>query len=286
MARANPQEFVGTWTNTNSNTNGITRLVVTASGNNLMIQAFGNCQPTDCDWGSTTLTTYGANVQDANHTRATALYQKSFAQSLLALHLQGGDRLNLQNFTRFTDGSGRQNYAMQEAFQRSRLSITPLPFPFPRPLPLREDCVSFNPATTTLSQSNGRWRIVDGNHSMFDFGNNSQEAQQALNVIKQYGMNQSCFVGRPDPSLSYLLVNNDAPTGSMPGEDCVSFNPVTTTVSQINGRWKIVDGNHWIFDFENNENEARQSLNIIQAHGFNRSCFVGRPDPSFTYLRQ
>ncbi|MCK4418670.1 hypothetical protein KAV79_02580, partial [Candidatus Aerophobetes bacterium] len=132
----------------------------------------------------------------------------------------------------------------------------------------------------------GRWKIVDGSHLMFDFGNKRNEAERALQVIKHYRMNQSCFVGRPDPSFQYLLVSGRAPIGSFEGEDCVSFNPNTAEVRYINGRWKIVDGSHWVFDFGNKESEARQALAIIKKYGFRFSCFVGRPDPSFKYLRR
>jgi len=121
---------------------------------------------------------------------------------------------------------------------------------------------------------------------MFDFGNQRSEARNALQAIKSYQMNRSCFVGRPDPSFQYLLTNGRAPSGSLSGEDCVKFNPATIEVREINGRWKIVDGRHMMFDFGNNKAEATKSLNIIQKHGFNRSCFVGRPDPSFSYLRK
>lgn len=69
-------------------------------------------------------------------------------------------------------------------------------------------------------------------------------------------------------------------------EDCVSFNPDTTEVKKINGRWKIVDGKHWMFDFAEKQAEARQALRIIKHYGFTKSCFVGRPDPSFQYLRR
>jgi hypothetical protein len=47
-----------------------------------------------------------------------------------------------------------------------------------------------------------------------------------------------------------------------------------------------VDGSHWMFDFGNNESEARQLLAIIKKYGFKSSCFVGRPDPIFKYLRK
>ena len=150
----------------------------------------------------------------------------------------------------------------------------------------KEDCVSFNPRTTTVRRIKGSWKIVDGSHWMFDFGAKRTEAEQALRIIKHYGMDQSCFVGRPGPSFQYMLVSGGAPKGSFRGEDCVSFNPRRTEVKYIDGRWKIVDGSHWMFDFGSNEAEARQALAIIKKYGFRYSCFVGRPNASFQYLRR
>lgn len=68
-----------------------------------------------------------------------------------------------------------------------------------------EDCVPFNPNTTTVTNIQGRWKIVDGSHSLFDFGNKESDARQAFAIIKKYGYNQSCYVGRPQPSFQYLL---------------------------------------------------------------------------------
>jgi len=118
-----------------------------------------------------------------------------------------------------------------------------------------------------------------------DFDNNEAEARKALEIIKHYGMNSQCFVGRPDPSMEYYLVNGQTPTGYFSGEDCISFNQATIEVKQVNNRWKIVDGYHSILDFETKEDEARTAFNIIKKYEFNRICFVGRPDPSMTYFR-
>lgn len=148
-----------------------------------------------------------------------------------------------------------------------------------------EDCVPFNPATAAVAGAGNNWLIVDGSHSMFSFGNNQAEARQALGIIKNYGMNRSCFVGRPQPSFQYMLVSGRAPSGSMAGEDCLSFNPATTTVALLNNDWKIVDGNHAMFSFGSKQAEARQALAIIKKYNFNSSCFVGRPGPSFTYMK-
>jgi len=86
--------------------------------------------------------------------------------------------------------------------------------------------------------------------------------------------------------MQYLLVSGNAPVGSMRGEDCVAFNPNTTTVQSTNGRWKIVDGSHLLFDFGVRKSEAMMALEIIKRYEFTHSCFVGRPNPTFIYLRK
>jgi hypothetical protein len=155
-----------------------------------------------------------------------------------------------------------------------------------QPGQVNEDCVSFNPDTVAVQQISGDWKIVDGSHWMFSFGNKKGEADKVFGIIKKYRLNRSCFVGRPDPSFRYMLIGNTSPVGAMAGEDCVSFNPDTATVQQISGDWKIVDGSHWMFSFGSKKDEAEKTLAIIKKYGFTRSCFVGRPDPSFSYLRK
>jgi hypothetical protein len=194
------------------------------------------------------------------------------------LSLEIRERGNVLVATRKTGGFGGSRW--------TRVGYRPTPTPAsPSGGSVEEDCVSFNPSTATVSRIQGNWKIVDGSHWLFDFGNKQDEARQALRVIKHYRANRSCYVGRPSPSFSYLRVGNRTPTGQLSGEDCVSLNPSTATVSRTQGNWKIVDGSHWLFDFGNNRSEANQSLAIIKKYRFTHSCFVGRPNPSFQYLR-
>lgn len=160
----------------------------------------------------------------------------------------------------------------------------PLP-PLP-PQPPSEDCIDFDHNKAEVKKVGGRWKIVVGSMLLLDFDNNESEARQALQIIKHYRMNKQCFVGRPDASMEYYLVNGQSPTGAFQGEDCVSFNPANIEVKKIDGRWKIVEGSHWILDFEDKENEARQSFKIIKKYGFEYICFVGRPDASMIYFRR
>jgi len=152
-------------------------------------------------------------------------------------------------------------------------------------LPLHEDCVSFNYRNLELQQIGGSWKIVEGGHWLLDFGNNKAEAELALKTIQHYKMNSHCFVGRPNPSMDYWLVDGKAPVGAMDGEDAIEFDPTKIEVKQINGRWKIVEGDHWILDFAGERDEAETALRIIRKYGFSYICFVGRPDPSMTYFR-
>lgn len=152
-----------------------------------------------------------------------------------------------------------------------------------------EDCVSLNPATSTLEARSGNYYIVDGTHQAFFFGPNKAEAEKSLAIIKAYKMSRSCFVGRPGPSMNYLLTaSGEAPSGSLvANEDCIDFNNATVEAKWFGdlNSWKIVDGNMWMLDFGLAQDEVYQALRVIKTHGFNQQCFVGRPDPSFTYWK-
>lgn len=149
----------------------------------------------------------------------------------------------------------------------------------------QHDFIPFDPKKAKVSKLNGRWKIIVDNMLLLDFGSSKKEADQALSIIKFYSLNSQCFVGRPYPSMEFYLVNGRSPHGAMTGEDAIGFNPANLEVQRIRGRWKIVEGNHWLMDFDQYEVEARQSLSYILRYGFRFICFVGRPDPSMTYFR-
>ncbi|ARM30075.1 hypothetical protein [Prosthecochloris sp. HL-130-GSB] len=287
---ASLNQFTGTWKNIDADTRGVTRLEINRDGNEFRLHAWGKCHPEDCDWGEVPAYAYGASVSSNIEQTAravTAVFTEGFKVTFIELKPMAQNRLRADVFTRFTDNSNRTNYTASYTFQRELqvMPVKPLPLPL-SPQVLQEDCIPFNPATTTVKNVNGSWKIVDGNHWMFDFGNKKDEALKALRVIKHYNLNQSCFVGRPDPSFSYMLKSGNAPQGPVSGEDCVRFNPNTIEVKNIANRWKIVDGSHWVFDFGDKEDEARKAYAIIRKYGFTHSCYVGRPDPSFQYLRK
>ena len=275
---ADTADFLGKWVNVDSNTRGVTNFIITGTtpGDTLKIQVFGKCHPTDCNWGTEALHLYGSSISDQNYQFGTAVYNKEHAVTLLTMELQDDGRLALEVFTQFKSGN-RNNYHTHDHFQKR---------PGRGETPPKEDCIKFDPTKASVKRVGGRWKITVGNMFLKDFGNNEKEARQALRIIKRYGMNKQCFVGRPDPSLEYYLVNDKSPSGAFRGEDCLAFNPAKIEVKKISGSWKIVEGTHWILDFGDKEQEARASFRIIKKYGFRFICFVGRPNASMTYFRR
>ncbi len=287
-AFATINDFTGTWANTNDATRGITRLRVKRMGAAVTVQAWGSCSPSDCDWGTVSATPYaGSASADAlgNTVAVVATFDQGFSEKALVLTLSGTS-LTVKLYTKFTDGSGRSAYTTTETFKEQAV-FTPL-IPGIGTLitapPANQDCIAFNPNNAVVAKAGSRWKIKVGNMWLLDFDSNQAEAQEALGRIKSHNMDKQCFVGRPNPSFEYYLSGTNAPTGPSNGEDCLNFNNANVEVQQINGRWKIVDGSHWMFDFEGNESEARKAHKIIKYYGFSKTCYVGRPGPSLSYM--
>ena len=150
-----------------------------------------------------------------------------------------------------------------------------------RALAQEEDCIPI--MDVTVAFVDGRWRIVQGDVWLLDFGDSEEEAEMALSIIQYYGFNNMCFVGRPDASMIYWLIDGRSPQGSFSGEDCIPF--MNVTVAFVDGSWKIVQGDIWLLDFGDSEEEARIALSIIQKYGFSYQCFVGRANASMEYYR-
>jgi hypothetical protein len=101
--------LAGTWTNCDRATRGIVKIIITASGANLTVQAFGACSPTPCDWGKVKGLSYAADVSSVPAVAFSAIYKFSFKETILVGVLDNGS-LIVETFNNFTDGSGRSDY--------------------------------------------------------------------------------------------------------------------------------------------------------------------------------
>jgi hypothetical protein len=128
-ASANLAQFVGKWKNTNPNTKGLTTLSITLSGTQVMVHAWGQCTPTDCDWGNMPGFAYAPNVSSNLQATAEAIsvvHKESFAERLLIIRHPAGNHLRVETYTRFTDGSGRTNYVDAEMFAPAAALSAPI----------------------------------------------------------------------------------------------------------------------------------------------------------------
>jgi hypothetical protein len=123
-ASAQLNQFSGCWTNVDPGTSGVTTLEMGVSGTDVTVHAWGKCHPTDCDWGVAYPSSYayGPDVSSDLISEAlavSAVWTTSFSETLMTIRPAGGDRLQADVYTRFTDGSGRTAYTQSYVFERS-----------------------------------------------------------------------------------------------------------------------------------------------------------------------
>jgi hypothetical protein len=67
-----------------------------------------------------------------------------------------------------------------------------------------EDAIGFDRSNLAVVQIGDRWKVVEGTHWLLDFGPGQGNAVAALHFIRKYRFDEICFVGRPDPSMTYF----------------------------------------------------------------------------------
>jgi len=105
----------GTWVNSNPDTNGIARLVVTESNGSVSIQAQAIGPNGLIDWGATDLSVFASTPTSRAATGFTCLFDFGFAETELQGVIMKG-LLVLAQFHRFKDDSQRVDYFLREYF--------------------------------------------------------------------------------------------------------------------------------------------------------------------------
>jgi len=71
------------------------------------------------------------------------------------------------------------------------------------PLPI-EDCIAIDPNALSVRNSGSHWTVLDGpSHAAFSAPTQA-EAERIIEIVQRYSFTQSCYVGRPGPSMRYL----------------------------------------------------------------------------------
>lgn len=108
--------WVGEWTNADSHTGDVTKLVVTVRADQVFAQGYGACKPQDCDWGEVILNIC-ALPNDKTQSRAIAIWTTDFKDRFMTLHLKD-DELIAESYNVFKDNSGRPNRLSREKLIR------------------------------------------------------------------------------------------------------------------------------------------------------------------------
>jgi len=113
--------LAGTWVNVNHATNSVVDIWVAASTKGITVDGFGACTPTPCEFGRIPGTVFGPNVSAKIGTAFAAQWNFGFKRTVFLATYSAPRKvptLTVQEFSTFTDGSGRFNYTRTETFTK------------------------------------------------------------------------------------------------------------------------------------------------------------------------
>jgi hypothetical protein len=140
------------------------------------------------------------------------------------------------------------------------------------------ECVPINWRQVQMRQNDGVWQLATGNYILGSFGEDEAAARQALSVLHYYHFTEHYRIGQPQPFFSFFLVNGQPPIGIMFGLGGQAFQPDKLSVQQLGADWALCEGDRVLVMLGDKPDEARQLLELIQMHKFDRLCHVGSPE--------
>jgi hypothetical protein len=105
----------GVWLNSNPQTNGIARMVMSEAAGKLSLQVFAIGSDGLIDWGAAEISVFGSTPSANVCAGFSCLFDFGFAESFLQGMLMKG-LLVLAELRTFKDGSNRANYFVREYF--------------------------------------------------------------------------------------------------------------------------------------------------------------------------
>ncbi len=107
--------LAGVWVNSNPETTGVARMVITQSGSRLSLRVYAVGPEGLIDWGSADIAVFAATPASRGAAGFTCLYDFGFVETRLqAMILKG--LIVLAQIHRFKDGGDRVDYFVREYF--------------------------------------------------------------------------------------------------------------------------------------------------------------------------
>jgi len=104
----------GDWRSVDPNTSNFAEIVI--EGKN--IHPYAGCNPTACDWGVIPAKSFGASVRSSYPVALLAEVNNGFSLVWITIRLGNDEKLRVETFTHFTDGSRRADYSIVSYFDR------------------------------------------------------------------------------------------------------------------------------------------------------------------------
>ena len=114
--KADVSPLLGSWINTNPETDYISRVIIREIDGALVVHAFGANSPGPIDWGEVEASPYVFGS-----TQECAGFYARYAFDSVETHLAANQKLGIlviQSYTSFKDGSGRLSHYAREFFHR------------------------------------------------------------------------------------------------------------------------------------------------------------------------
>lgn len=149
----------------------------------------------------------------------------------------------------------------------------------------------------------GQWVVRDKKRVLGVFGDQRDQAFQALDLIRQYGFTQQGVIGQPFPTMTYFVADpsekvrydamqataaQKAPAGATPQPgstaDRLRFDARLVEVREDHHQWKLVFGRQTLANFGTDQHAAKQAQQVVNYYHFTEQCVIGSPENGFRYF--
>jgi hypothetical protein len=145
------------------------------------------------------------------------------------------------------------------------------------------DRVTFDWRAVEVRRQADGWALVAGEQVLAHLGERQAVAQQALEVVRFFRLNEQRVVGR-EPYFSYFLVDGRIPRGVPFGHDSRPFQTNSLLVRELEGQWCICDGHEPLLRFGDKREEATAFLQLLRQERIDRLLVLGPPTEGLTLL--
>lgn len=293
VAQADAGAFLGHWVNPDAKASGLTHVAISpAGGNGVSVRAYGDCHPSECDWGVVEGKTFSLSPQSGDVEIIVATFHYGFAHRTVTFRKAPGGKLSFEMTIEFADNSGRHDYLVRgelkptswagpiaQVWQRqaglatgwgggARSGASPAPV---------ENCKAVETHGARAVQQNGLWKVVADGQTLVEAGHDGKAAMTAAAVFHHYGFDRRCTVG--GPWQTYWKTGDGFAGERIGGISCIVFHPTTAHLTRLGQDWAIMDGVTTVAKFGANKAKAEATLGLIRTNRLNGNCFVRYPDP-------